>query len=238
MFPSRPLMFPSMWSKILSADACSMFVYSWMKALNSVLFHTSVFHSKCAGRGYRVPTAFSFAKDLKLCEKQKAPTMEVAYVEDAEREIARLLLYSHMLAEPWCSSEFKIELLAFHTCLVNVAANMNAGSARARSRGSACMDTSVVRSAEAGTSYRAISSTEHVRPCYIELDAALRVLPTGVPLSTECYEPSEFSSRFRWLNDMSVTVACHLINFDVGSAIGILHWILCWILGWRLPSVP
>ena len=112
----------------------------WVKALNAVLFRTSVFHSKCAGRGYRAPGALSFAKDLKLCEKQKAPTMEVAFVEDAEREIARLLLYSHMPAEPWCSSEFKIELLAFHICLVNAAANMNAGSAKAHSRGSACME--------------------------------------------------------------------------------------------------
>ena len=88
------------------------------------------------------------------------------------------------------------------------------------------MDTFVVRSAEAGTFYRAVSSTEHVRPCYVDLGAALYALPTGVPLSTECYEPREFSSRFRCFNDMSLTIACHLINFDVGGGIGTLHWII------------
>ena len=42
---------------------------AWMKAVNQVLFDTSVFHGQFAARGFSVPLAFTYAKDLKLFKK-------------------------------------------------------------------------------------------------------------------------------------------------------------------------
>ena len=87
---------------------------AWMKAVNQVLFDTSVFHGQFAARGFSVPLAFTYAKDLKLLKKQAAPRMERAFIDHSAKEIARLLMFSHMMAEPWTSSEFKVALVALH----------------------------------------------------------------------------------------------------------------------------
>ena len=47
----------------------------WMIELNSILFHSSPFHSKTAARGFAVPEEFKFANDVKVCNGQAAPRM-------------------------------------------------------------------------------------------------------------------------------------------------------------------
>jgi len=198
----------------------------WMKSVNAILFHTSVFHQAFAARGQRVPEAFVELKDIKLCEKQKAPQMEAAGIEDFADKLAGLLLYSRMQAEPWSSSEFKVALVQFHTCLVGVAARMNADSSRHRNRTQGLMSAFAVRSPQPGTSFRSVEHTEHVRPVYADVDGALRALPVGAALNTEYYEPLDHIARYDWFRDLHLSKPCHLINFDVGGAIGTLHWLI------------
>ena len=199
---------------------------AWMKAANQVLFGTSVFHGQFAARGFSVPLAFTYAKDLKLLKKQAAPRMERAFIDHSAKEIARLLLFSHMMAEPWASSEFKVALVALHTCFERTEKRMREDVDRHAVRAQSIMDSFRVRAAEATTSFRAIAVADVVRRCYADLDGALRALPEGTCLNTEMFEPGDYSSRYRFIHEMQLSKPCYMINFDVDGAIGTLHWLV------------
>ena len=152
--------------------------------------------------------------------------MERAFIDHSAKEIARLLLFSHMMAEPWASSEFKVALVALHTCFERTEKRMREDVDRHAVRAQSIMDSFRVRAAEATTSFRAIAVADVVRRCYADLDGALRALPEGTCLNTEMFEPGDHSSRYRFIHEMQLSKPCYMINFDVDGAIGTLHWLV------------
>ena len=199
---------------------------TWMKELNLLVFHTSPFHDAFKARGMPLPASFSFARNVKICDGQKAPRMDVDHIASSASKLATLLLAPHMMVEPWASSQFKIELIALHTALNRVAADMRTRVERESGRNQRLSQMFAPRPSEPMSSFKTLDATDHVLCEYAEVDGYLRALPMGVPLSTETFEPEDHNTRFRWVNNMKLSKTCYLLNFSVGGQIGTLHWVV------------
>ena len=62
----------------------------WMRELNSLVFHTPPFHDAFEGRGFPLPGALSFARNINICAGQSAPRLEVDQMESSESKLATL----------------------------------------------------------------------------------------------------------------------------------------------------
>ena len=71
-----------------------------------------------------------------------------------------------------------------------------------------------------------IKATDAVRPKYVELDGALKIMRPYYPLSLTPFEPVVQSERYEYIRTLQLSMPTVMLKAPVGGAIGTLHWIM------------
>lgn len=105
----------------------------------------------------------------------------------------------------------------------SVSANARIAQAATRTSSSFFTNTSDLNLVS-GFEFREACRSVHMK--YIGVEKALKGCQPYHPLSLSYFEPTNYSERYWWLKNISLSFPVALLKFAVGGTLGVLVWVL------------
>lgn len=143
-------------------------------------------------------------------------------------KLGSLSLFPHLDLEAW--EGWRKHIAELHTCMTeilrimeNQSASASARMAQARTSSSFFINTSDAILVS-GIEFREASGAVQIN--YINVEKALKGCQPYHPLSLSYFEPTNYSERYWWLKNISLSFPVALLKFAVGGTLGVLVWVL------------